>query len=135
MRPFVLAIFLLFGIMVITMLSIFTDRPLARNTLTPDMQEKVHRLARGAANWGHVAEVNTTDPPAKFEHAINGLSYLTSARSFMSDADLSHVLGMDVNQLQSELEKQRAAAIHAIGNVCPALQPNTLLGIASGWLA
>lgn len=109
------------------------ERRDARNRYPPALVDRFRSLVRHASQESVVA-AQDQNPVVALLHANSALEYARVARSLLPAAEAERIVAVDLDELVLVLEDQQLEAMQRIHAVCPALQPDGVAAVATGWL-
>ncbi|AVK76894.1 hypothetical protein pmac_cds_206 [Pandoravirus macleodensis] len=109
------------------------ERRDARNRYPPALVDRFRSLVRHASQKSVVA-AQDQNPVVALLHANSALEYARVARTLLPAAEAERIVAVDLDELVLMLEDQQLDAMQRIHAVCPALQPDGVAAVATGWL-
>lgn len=91
-------------------------------------------LVKSSAQWNARAQQDT-NPLIGLMNSNYAMAYLNVARSVGSDADIEKSTGAAVDELLKEVEATQSRAMQKLTMACPAMTPQGLSAVHTGWLS
>jgi len=99
-----------------------------------DFVKKIHHLVSEAARYNAQAEQDTNAAIALID-ATYALGYMNTARMLLPDEEIMRVCGIHAAEFVITLTDTQQRAFQALGQICPAVQPETPYAMFTGYLA
>lgn len=107
--------------------------------VTTQSREHAQRVPRlrsimtNAAQWSAVAAQDSS-PLVRLLHVVYAMGNLNAARTIATDPDIQTAIGYELEPFAVSLQEQQAAAIRALGALCPSLRVAPgLASMMAGW--
>lgn len=99
-----------------------------------DFIKKIHHLVGEAARYNTQAEQDTNAAIALI-NATYALAYMNTARMLLPDEEIMRVCNIHSAEYVIMLTDTQQRAFQALGQICPAVQPETPYAMFTGYLA
>lgn len=119
------------GISILSLLSKWTG------TDTPQYNKQFIRQIGGVvtrASQSHTTSSQDTNLLVALLNANSGLAYLNAARRIAKDADIERITGIDVVELQHQLEDKISTLTSQIVSKCPSLKSTYVVPKNIAWI-
>lgn len=123
--------YILVGLLVVGVLYMILGHKTSRNALEV---RALKDLVKSSAQWA-TRSVQDTSPLVALMNANYAMAYLNVARSVGSDADIEKHTGAAVDELLNDVEATQTNAIQRLALACPAITPQGLSAVHTGWLS
>jgi hypothetical protein len=122
---------ILFGVILIIGLWIVSQNKTHRNALDT---RALKDLVKSSAQWNARAQQDT-NPLIGLMNSNYAMAYLNVARSLGSDSEIERHTSAAVDELIKEVEGTQSRAMQKLTMACPAMTPQGLAAVHTGWLS
>jgi hypothetical protein len=122
---------ILVGLLIVVVLWMFSQNKNRRNALDT---RALKDLVKSSAQWNARAQQDT-NPLIGLMNSNYAMAYLNVARSLGSDTDIEKHTSAAVDELLKEVEGTQSRAMQKLTMACPAMTPQGLAAVHTGWLS
>lgn len=119
------------GLLIVVVLWMFSQNKNRRNALDT---RALKDLVKSSAQWNARAQQDT-NPLIGLMNSNYAMAYLNVARSLGSDTDIEKHTSAAVDELLKEVEGTQSRAMQKLTMACPAMTPQGLAAVHTGWLS